>query len=140
MGLTSQVAGYVLSPLIPPWHAIANTLVGLIAFFWITTLGIHYSGAWYSEYLPISDSGSYDNTGNAYNVSRILTPEFELDEEAYRNYSPLFLSTTFGLTYGISFATIISLIVHTALYNGNEIWTRAKVARTQEDDIHMRSK
>lgn len=39
----------------------------------------------------MSDSSTYDNTGNAYNVSRILTADFTLDEEAYKNYSPLFL-------------------------------------------------
>lgn len=39
----------------------------------------------------MSDSSTYDNTGAKYNVSRILTTDFTLDEEAYRNYSPLFL-------------------------------------------------
>lgn len=134
----TQISGYVLSPLIPPWHAIANTLVGTVGFYWIVTLAVHYSGAWYADYLPMSDSSSYDNTGSTYNVSKILTSEYELDEQAYRNYSPLFLSTTFAISYGISFATVISLIVHTALYNGKEIWLRAKLAREQEDDVHMR--
>jgi hypothetical protein len=36
-----------------------------------------------AEYLPISDSNSYDNTGKAYNVTRILTPEFTLDLAKY---------------------------------------------------------
>lgn len=134
----TQVTGYVLSPLIPPWHAIANTLVGVVFFFWIVAFGVHFSGVWYSEYLPFSDSDSYDNTGSVYNVTRILTPEFTLDLEAYQSYSPLFLSTTFALAYGISFATMISLIVHTSLYNGKEIWLRFKLAREQEDDVHMR--
>ena len=39
----------------------------------------------------MSDSNTYDNRGNRYNTSRILTPDFRLDEEAYKNYSPLFL-------------------------------------------------
>jgi hypothetical protein len=34
----------------------------------------------------------YDNTGNEYNVTRILTPESTLDVAAYKEYSPLFLS------------------------------------------------
>lgn len=134
----TTISGFVLSPLIPPWHAIANTMVGCVIFFWFVTLGLHYGGGFYAEYLPISSSGSYDNTGHKYNVSRILTPDFQLDVEAYEAYSPLFLSTTFALCYGLSFATMISLIVHTALYNGKEIWLRAKLAREQEDDVHMR--
>ena len=48
------------------------------------TAALHFSGNWYAEYLPISDSNSYDNTGKAYNVSTILTPEFTLDEAKYK--------------------------------------------------------
>jgi hypothetical protein len=32
----------------------------------------------------MSDSNSYDNTGQLYNVSKILTPEFTLDVEKYK--------------------------------------------------------
>ena len=134
----TQVTGYIFSPLIAPWHAIANTLIGMVVFFWITTLGLHYSGHWYAAYLPISDSNSYDNTGNVYNVSRILTPEYTLDLAAYEAYSPLFLSTTFSLTYGLSFAGIASVIVHTALFHSREIYERVKSSKADEEDIHTR--
>ncbi|KAI9826487.1 MAG: hypothetical protein M1819_007336 [Sarea resinae] len=134
----TQIAGYNLSPLMAPWHAIANTLIGTITFFIITAIGIHYTGAFYSKYLPMSDSSSYDNTGMTYNVTRILTPEFSLDLKKYQEYSPLFLSTTFALTYGVSFATITAVIIHTGLFNGREILLRAKAAREQEDDVHMK--
>jgi hypothetical protein len=107
----TYITAYIYSPLIPPWHAIANTLIGLFVFIILTSLGIHYTGAWYSEYLPMSDSNSYDNTGSTYDVTKIITPDFRLDVAKYKEYSPLFLSTTFALCYGISFATIIALIV-----------------------------
>jgi OPT family small oligopeptide transporter len=134
----TYITSYILSPLIPPWHAIANTLIGVFIFTWFTSLAVHYSGTWYAKYLPMSDSASYDNTGAVYNVSRILTKDYTLDLEKYKAYSPLFLSTTFALQYGLAFATIISVIVHTALYHRKEIWYRAKAARNQEDDVHMR--
>jgi hypothetical protein len=72
-------------------HAIANTLIGVVLFFIIGSSMLHYSGTWYGQYLPISDAGTYDNTGAPYNTSRILTPEFTLNEEAYQSYSPLFI-------------------------------------------------
>jgi len=37
---------YIFSPLIAPWHAIANTLIGMVVWFWICTAGIHYSNTW----------------------------------------------------------------------------------------------
>lgn len=52
---------------------------------------MHYSGAWYAQFLPMSDSGTYDNTGAPYNTTRVLTPQFTLDVDAYENYSPLFI-------------------------------------------------
>ncbi|KAF2664976.1 small oligopeptide transporter, OPT family [Microthyrium microscopicum] len=134
----TYITAYIYSPLLPPWHAIANTVGGMFIFFWVTTMGIHYSGVWYAKYLPMSDSSSYDNTGAVYNVSRIINDQYTLDVDKYRSYSPLFLSTTFGLTYGLSFATIIAVIVHTYLFHRKEIWYQFKAARTQEDDIHMK--
>lgn len=83
--VTNKLIGYGLkSPLIPPWFAIANTLFGTIFWYWIITAALHFSGHWYAEYLPISDSNSYDNTGHLYNVTKILTPDFTLDVEKYK--------------------------------------------------------
>ncbi|CAI7577618.1 unnamed protein product [Penicillium manginii] len=134
----TQISGFNFSPLIAPWYAIANTLIGMVIFFWICTAGIHYKGLFYSEYLPISDSQSYDNTGNIYNVSKILTPEFTFDPVKYKEYSPLFLSTTFTLCYGLSFAGIIAVIVHTGLFHGSDIWARFRQAGAETEDVHSR--
>jgi hypothetical protein len=72
-------------------HAIANTMIGVVFFFILLASVLHYSGVWYSQYLPMSDSSTYDNTGRHYNVSRILSADYTLDVDAYNNYSPLFL-------------------------------------------------
>lgn len=39
----------------------------------------------------ITSRMSYDNTGNIYDVNRVLTPEMTLDVEKYKAYSPLYL-------------------------------------------------
>jgi hypothetical protein len=80
--------------------AIANTVLGVVIFFPILGSILHYSGAWYSQFLPMSDSQTYDNTGATYDVSKVVTPQLTLDEAAYKSYSPLFLSTTFAMSYG----------------------------------------
>ncbi|EFR02303.1 oligopeptide transporter 5 [Nannizzia gypsea CBS 118893] len=134
----TQVTGYIQSPLIAPWHAIGNTLIGTIGLFIFVTCGLHYSNHWYAQYLPISDSTTYDNMAKPYNVSKILTPEFTLDEEKYKAYSPLFLSTTFALTYGLSFASIAAVVTHTALFHGKHIWTVIRDSRGDLDDVHTR--
>jgi OPT family small oligopeptide transporter len=132
------VTGYLTSPLIPPFHAIANVLTGILIFFVIVSMGLHFSGHWYADYFPVQSSSAFDNTGARYNVSRILDANFQLNEEAYHAYSPLFLSTQFALAYGLSFAAVAAVVVHVVLYHGREIWTQFKLARHQEDDVHMR--
>lgn len=41
--------------------------------------------------MPISGRGSFDNTGNAYNVSMILKEDSTIDMDRYKAYSPLFI-------------------------------------------------
>ncbi|KAL9109139.1 MAG: hypothetical protein Q9227_006230 [Pyrenula ochraceoflavens] len=134
----TQITGYIFSPLIPPWHAIGNTLIGVVFWFWILTSALHYSGHFYSKYLPISDNQTWDNTQSVYNVSKILTPEYTLDVEKYRNYSPLFLSTSFAVAYGLNFASIAAVVSHVALFHGREIYHRARAAHGEMDDIHTK--
>lgn len=132
------ITGYLTSPLIYPFFAIANMLAGVIIFFLFTALGVAYTNGFYSEYLPMQDSHAWDNTASRYNVSRVMTPDITLDQAAYEAYSPLFLSTNFGICYGVSFATISAIVVHTILYNGKEIWERMKLARNQDADVHLK--
>ncbi|KAK3694789.1 putative isp4 protein [Podospora appendiculata] len=134
----SVVSGYLQSPLVTPFHAIANVLGGIIVFFVFASLGIHYSGMWYAAYLPVSNYHAYDNTGRQYNVSAILGEDLRFDEAKYMAYSPLYLPTQFALAYGLSFAAVAAVIVHVTLYHGRDIWTQWRLARSQEDDVHMR--
>lgn len=110
----------------------------MVTFFIFGASILHYTGTWYGAFLPMSDSGIYDNTGSPYNTSRVLTPEFTLDQQAYESYSPLFLSTTFAISYGLSFAAIASLIVYTYLHHGPMIWSQWSNSKTENDDIHMK--
>ncbi|KAJ5818939.1 hypothetical protein N7474_004530 [Penicillium riverlandense] len=134
----SQISGFNFSPLIAPWYAIANTLLGMVIFFWIVTCGVHFSGKFYSAHLPISDSNSYDNMGQLYNVTRILTPDYTFDATKYQNYSPLFLSTTFMLNYGLSFASMTAVLVHTTIFHGPDIWARLRNFGKETEDVHGR--
>lgn len=134
----TQISGFNFSPMIAPWFAIANTLIGMVLWYWIIVSAVHYKGLFWSKYLPISDSNSYDNTGAEYNVSKILNDQGDFDEQKYKSYSPLFISTSFMISYGLSFATIVAVIFHTFLFHGKELWTRFKNFGREEEDVHAR--
>ena len=120
----SYINAYLLNPLLSPWHSHFNALIGLGIFVIIGTVGITYTNSLYSEYLPISTSKLFDNTGKRYNVTRILTPDFKFDEAKYKQYSPVFLAPTFVLNYGLSFAALTAAIVHTVLFYRKDIASR----------------
>lgn len=76
----------------------------------------------YSSYMPILSAAVWDNTGVPYDVSKILTKDFLFDEEAYKNYSRVFLPITYVLSYALQFAALTALLSHTALWHGKDIW------------------
>lgn len=134
----TQIA-YIGSPLAAPWWAASNVAFGFIFFFWFITPILYYTNTWYSQFLPIMSRSAYDNTGKIYNVTRILNPDdFTLDEQAYRAYSPLFLSTSFAVSYGLSFASITATIVHVILYYRKQIIVQARRSLGEQPDIHAR--
>ncbi|KAH7013712.1 small oligopeptide transporter [Ilyonectria destructans] len=134
----TYVTAYLGDPILAPTNSHVNTLIGLFFFVIISSIGIVYSGALYSEYLPIVTSQTFDNTQGYYNVSKILGDSFTFDDAKYKQYSPLFLSPTLALNYGLSFAALTAAFVHIGLYHGKEVWYRFRAARNQEPDIHMK--
>ncbi len=129
---------YIGSPLATPWWAEANIMAGFIFFFWFLTPILYYNNVWYAQYMPISSRTSFDNTASGYQVKNILKPDGTIDMEKYKAYSPLFLSTTFAISYGLSFASITSTLVHSFLYFRKQIWVQSRRSLSEQPDIHAR--
>ena len=104
----------------------------------LVSAALHYSNVWYGKFMTISSRTSYDNTMSSYNVTRILNEDSTINLEAYKAYSPLFLSTTFALSYGLSFASITATLVHAFLYFRKQIWVQARRSLHEQPDIHAR--
>ena len=88
--------------------------------------------------LPLLSSSTFDNTGKVYNISRVIDKHYNFDLAAYKSYSPMYISMSYSLTYGLSFAAVTAIVVHTYLYNGKEIWAKFKNSRSGGEDIHKR--
>ena len=83
-------------------------------------------------------SGSFDNTGHTYNVSRVINDDATFNLEAYEAYSPLFISVTFAISYGLSFASITATLTHTLIYYRKQIWNQTRRSLSEQPDIHAR--
>jgi len=123
----AQIA-YIGSPLLTPFWAAMNVVGGLVIVMWIIAPIAYYSNWLYSSYMPILSAAVFDNTGNVYDVSKILTDNFLFDREAYQNYSRVFLPITYVLSYGVQFAGLAALLTHTACWHGRDIWRQWTVS------------
>jgi len=129
---------FVGSPLAVPWWAAANVGITVVLFYWVLIPILYYSNVWYSAYLPLVSIRPFDNSGRIYNVTRVINADMSFNPQAYKAYSPLFISLTFAMAYGLSFATIVSTLVHTFLYYRKQIYIQARRSLAEQPDIHAR--
>ncbi|KAG2088568.1 OPT oligopeptide transporter protein-domain-containing protein [Suillus discolor] len=134
--VVNQTSGYVsglgMSMVTFDWSQIAyigwaeaNIAVSFVFFFWLVVPSLYYTNAWESKYMPISSRTSDDNTAASYNISHISDASLNLT--AYEEYSPLFLSTTFAISYALSFASITATLMHAFLFFRKQIWVQSRL-------------
>ncbi|KAJ5290707.1 uncharacterized protein N7443_010960 [Penicillium atrosanguineum] len=128
-------AGY---PLTTPFYITCNAFAVVVLFYFVVAPILYYANVWDSAYLPLLSSSTFDNTGGSYNVSRVVDSASNFVESKYKEYSPMYLSMSYSITYGLSFAAVTAIVLHTYLYNGSEIWARLKNAQHGGEDVHRR--
>jgi OPT family oligopeptide transporter len=129
---------WIGSPLMVPWWAQLHTFASFVIFYWICVPILYYTNTWKFAHFPIGSATPYDNMGKAYNVTRVLTDDQQLNVEAFDAYSPLYLSATYAMTYMLAFALSTAVLVHTALYHGPLLINGMKRIKIEKDDIHAK--
>ncbi|KAF9358915.1 hypothetical protein BGX34_008650 [Mortierella sp. NVP85] len=137
ISLDWAAASYYVQPLVTPWFAQVNILVGFILVAWVMVPWAYYTDLWKSKNYPILSASLFLEDGTLYNKSEILIDNV-LNEDKYRNYGPVRMDSFFALTYGVGFAGLMATVVHVVLYHGQEMMARWKSARQENEDIHSR--
>ncbi|KAJ5729537.1 uncharacterized protein N7483_004045 [Penicillium malachiteum] len=132
----AQVVYANQSPLLVPFWAGANVMGSFAIFFWLICPILYYTNTWYSAYLPLLNSNTFDNTGHDYNTTRIMNRDGTVNQAAFRDYSPLFLPAGYAITFGVAFANLTGIFFHTGLYHGKDMWNQWK--GTSKSDVHAR--
>ena len=101
--------------MVNPWYTSYVSYTGQMLGF-LVIVAIYFSKSFYTQYLPINAAGVFDNTGSAYNISRVITSEGTFNLEGYNNYSPAFLSAGSLIYYGGNFAIFTASIVFAILH------------------------
>lgn len=79
-----------------------------------------------------------DRFQNVYNVSNVLTEDLHLNETAYAEYSQVYLTAAFTMTYMLAFALTTAVIVWTLLTHGPRVWGILRKKQREPDDVHMK--
>ncbi|KAF8315052.1 OPT-domain-containing protein [Clavulina sp. PMI_390] len=133
-----SMIAYNGSPLVTPWWAELNVFAALVLMYWIISPILYYKNVFFSSYLPISENRAYDRFGLEYNSTRIVDASGLFNVTAYREYSPLYIPTTFAMSYGLSFGTLTATLVHTWLWHRKDIMRQFRSSLKEEPDVHAR--
>jgi len=113
------VSSYLGSPLVTHWFSIVNIGIGFFLFIYVfIPLSYWKFDIYNARRLPIFSSQLFTDTGQKYNTTQIITPEFDLNIEAYDKYNKLYLSTIFSFSTGFGFARIVATLAHVILFKG----------------------
>ncbi|KAF9103886.1 hypothetical protein BGX29_002779 [Mortierella sp. GBA35] len=137
IALDWSAASYYVQPLVTPWFAQVNILIGFILVAWVMVPWAYYTNLWDSKNYPILSPGLFRQNGSVYDKEEILRNNV-LDPDLYRKYGPMRMDSFFALTYGVGFAGLTATVVHVILYNGKEMVARWRSARAENEDIHSR--
>ncbi|KAF9212814.1 hypothetical protein CPC16_000866 [Podila verticillata] len=137
IALDWSAASYYVQPLVTPWFAQVNILIGFILVVYVMVPWAYYTDLWDSKTYPILSADLFREDGSLYDQSQILDDNI-LDVNKYRAYGPVRMDSFFALTYGVGFAGLTATVVHVLLYHGKEMMDRWKSARQENEDIHSR--
>ncbi|KAE8810149.1 Oligopeptide transporter 4 [Hordeum vulgare] len=132
----SMVVSWLGSPLVTPFFATANVLVGYILLvyimlsvaYWVLNI---YSASRY----PLFSNELFDASGQLYNI---VNDKFEIDMDAYAKQGRIHLNLFFAVSYGLGFATIAATLSHVTFFYGKEMYQRFRESYKGKMDVHAR--
>ncbi|KAL6651309.1 hypothetical protein ACP70R_010234 [Stipagrostis hirtigluma subsp. patula] len=135
----SVVASFLGSPLVSPFFATANIVVGFVLLVYIIVPACYWGFDLYNaSTFPIFSTDLFTGGGQMYNISAIVNDRFEIDMAAYSQQGKIHLSLFFAISYGLGFATIASTLSHVALFYGKEMYQRFRESYKGKADVHTR--
>ncbi|KAF2306061.1 hypothetical protein GH714_010799 [Hevea brasiliensis] len=128
------------SPLVTPWSSILNVGIGFVMFIYIIVPLCYWKyNTFDARKFPIFSNQLFTSSGNKYDTTKILTPDYQLNVPAYDSYGKLYLSPLFALSIGSGFARFTATLTHVALFHGRDILRQSRSAmKNAKLDIHAK--
>lgn len=132
------IVSYLGSPLITPFWAQVNIIVGFVFVCWLLVPIGYYTNVWDAQSFPIVSTQTFHSNGTEYSSLSLINDALRLNQTSHDFNGPLRLSYFFAISYGMGFAALSALITHTLLYHGRELFVRCRQFIYDDDDIHAK--
>ncbi|KAK3346669.1 oligopeptide transporter 6 [Lasiosphaeria hispida] len=109
-------------PLYTPLWANASQIGGAAIAVWLIYPIMYFTNTLNAINYPPMSSGTFDDQGQKYNISRILTPQYTLNQTAMDEYSLPHWSVSYAMYFFWGFACSTGAIVYSALWYGKDSW------------------
>ncbi|PON84288.1 Oligopeptide transporter [Trema orientale] len=131
------ISAYHGSPLVTPFSSILNVGIGFVMFIYIILPLCYWKfNTFDARKFPIFSNKLFTTTGHEYDTTKILTPHFDLNVEAYNSYGKLYLSPLFALSIGSGFARFTATLTHVALFHGGIVLSLV-MSFVWKDDVQL---
>ncbi|XP_042404526.1 oligopeptide transporter 5-like [Zingiber officinale] len=139
----AAVTAFLGSPMAAPPFVLFNVLAGYLALIYVLVPAAYWLNIYDARRFTFLTSRLFDASGKHYDLDRIIdSSTFSLDIQKYNNYSEIYLSIFFAVSYGLGFAALTSTISHVFLFEGKNIFRlwRQATAKVNEKflDVHGR--
>ncbi|XP_042448100.1 oligopeptide transporter 5-like [Zingiber officinale] len=136
-------AAMIGSPIAAPIFVLFNVLAGYVILVYIIMPLCYWNNLYDARRFTFLSSHLFESSGKPYDLNRVLdTKTFTLNVEEYDNYSRIYISTFFAISYGIGFATLTATLSHVFLFDGQymlKLWRQAtSKANVNFLDVHGR--
>lgn len=112
----------ILQPMYTPLWAMLNQCGGIMFTIWFLYPVLYYTNVFSSQTFPAMSSDTFDDTGASYNISRILTPNYQLNQTAMDEYSKPHWSTSYVFYFFWGFAASTGAMLWAALWYGPDCY------------------
>ncbi len=112
------IAAFLSSPLVSPFFASVNIIVGFTIVMYIITPATYWLNVYNAKTFPIFSSSLFQPNGQDYDITTVVDSNFELNLTAYEEVGNIHFSTSFALGYGFGLAGLAATVSHVALFYG----------------------
>ncbi|RDW77488.1 hypothetical protein BP6252_05541 [Coleophoma cylindrospora] len=105
-------------PLYTPLWANMHQIIGAVMTVWFLYPIMYFTNTLNAKNFPPMSSGTFDSNGTTYNITRIMNPDFTLNQAAMDAYSAPHWSLSYAMYFFWGFAASTGALMYAILWYG----------------------